>query len=699
MAKSSSQGWALDRERNAEMLNKIGCALDKEGIAEGNQAVKQRKYEAARLKFEEAERLTTDESDRTLYRNNQALMLDKIGDILHSNADYTGAIQKYDAAIALNNDKVYHADKANSLIQLGRYQDAITSSEEALRLDGNYNRAKNTKARAYSAWASKLWNEEKYTESAAKYKLAYETCTSGYENEQLYRNNWYNSQAAAYNQEGHRLKVLNRFREAISEYERAYNECPDVEGVYRNNRKIYNNNKAVALNAWGWALGQEGNAEGNQATKLRKYEAARLKFEEAEMVTTDESDRTLYRNNQSAMLFTIGLALEQEGDAEGNQATKQRKYEEARLKFEEAERVTTSQFSKTLHRDHQALMLQKLGDILHSNADYTGAIQKYDAAIALTNDKVYHADKAKSLIELDRYEDSIVAADKSLRLDGNYNRARDIKATALCKQGWALDREGNAEGNQATKQRKYEAARLKFEEAERVTTYESDRTIYRKNQALILEKLGDILHSNADYTGAIQKYDAAIALTNDKAYHVDKANSLIELDRYQDAITSSEEALRLDSDYNLAKDIKATALCKQGWALDREGNAERNQVVKQTKYEEARLKFEEAERLTTDESDRTIYRDHQAVMLQKLGDKISCTIQLLSDIEYDNPLLNDSSFLQLFTKTYGMSATSRLIDLTTVLTEDHREELKEIVSDPGAIEILGNLIGEQYDFS
>lgn len=76
-----------------------------------------------------------------------------------------------------------------------------------------------------------------------------------------------------------------------------------------------------------------------------------------------------------------------------------------------------------------------------------------------------------------------------------------------------------------------------------------------------------------------------------------------------------------------------------------------------------------------------------------------CTIQLLSDIEYDNPLLNDSNFLQLFTKTYGMSATSRLIDLTSVLIEDHREELKEIVSDPGAIEILGNLIGEQYDFS
>ena len=269
-------------------------------------------------------------------------------------------------------------------------------------------------------------------------------------------------------------------------------------------------------------------------------------------------------------------------------------------------------------------------------------------------------------------------------------------------QGWALDREGDAERNQAAKQRKYEEARLKFEEAERVTTDESDRATYRDHQALMLKKLGDILHSNADYTGAIQKYDAAIALTNDKAYHVDKANSLIELDRYQDAITSSEEALRLDSDYNLAKDIKATALCKQGWALDQEGIAEGNQATKQRKYEEARLKFEEAERLTTDESDRTLYRKNQALMLQKLGDildEIGSTIQLLSDIEYDNPLLNDSNFLQLFTKTYGMSATSRLIDLTSVLIEDHREELKEIVSDPGAIEILGNLIGEQYDFS
>jgi len=323
-----------------------------------------------------------------------------------------------------------------------------------------------------------------------------------------------------------------------------------------------------------------------------------------------------------------GWALDREGDAERNQAVKQRKYEEARLKFEEAERLTTDESDRAIYRDHQALMLQKLGDILHSNADYTGAIQKYDAAIALTNDKAYHVDKATSLIELDRYQEAITSSEEALRLDSDYNLAKDIKATALCSQGWALDREADAEGNEAVKQRKYEEARLKFEEAERLTTDECDRDIYIKNQALMLNRIG----------------------------------------------------------------------C----ALDQEGKDEGNQAVKQIKYEEARLKFEEAERLTTDESDRTLYRKNQALMLKKLGDildEIGSTIQLLSDIEYDNPLLNDSSFLQLFTKTYGMSATSRLIDLTTVLTEDHREELKEIVSDPGAIEILGNLIGEQYDFS
>ena len=41
------------------------------------------------MKFEEAERLTTDEFDRDIYRKNQALMLQKIGDILHGENGYT----------------------------------------------------------------------------------------------------------------------------------------------------------------------------------------------------------------------------------------------------------------------------------------------------------------------------------------------------------------------------------------------------------------------------------------------------------------------------------------------------------------------------------------------------------------------------------------------------------------------------------
>lgn len=147
-------------------------------------------------------------------KNKAASRLNDIGNDHYQAVRYEQALEYYQHAYLNNsgnshNDAVYKANRANTLIQLGRYEDSIAEADRALGLDSGYDRAKNTKARAYSAWASKLWDEKKYTESAAKYKLAYETCTSGYEYEQLYRNNWHNSQAEAYNQEGHRLKGLN----------------------------------------------------------------------------------------------------------------------------------------------------------------------------------------------------------------------------------------------------------------------------------------------------------------------------------------------------------------------------------------------------------------------------------------------------------------------------------------------------------
>jgi tetratricopeptide (TPR) repeat protein len=647
-------------------------------------------------------------------KNEAAQRLNEIGNEHHQAGRYEQALEYYQNAYLNNrgnshNDAVYKANRANTLIQFGRYEDSIAEADTALRLDSGYDWAKNTKARAYSAWASKLWDEKKYIESAAKYKLAYETCTSGYEHEQLYRNNWHNSQAEAYNQEGHRLKGLdNRFQEAISEYERAYNECPDVEGVYRNNRKIYQNNKAQAFNAWGMQLEQEGKESRNTEIKKQRFEAARLKFEEAERATTDQSNKDIYKNNQALMLSKIGNVLfdngdysgavdkygaayskctnsyserqtfldnqrkaqteitakaafeqaerlyssgdydgalnkyreaidltsdaarraiyknaqanslglwgkqlEQEGKESGNTEIKKQRFEAARLKFEEAERVTTDQSSKTTYRNNQGLMLSKIGDILHTEANrlegrakinrLREAIGAYDRAIELNTAKAVKYRGERSSIEQtitreegilrnnQQAEELFVRANAMVANDdtkiATYQEAinltsdaarraiyKNAQANSLGLWGKQLEQEGKESGNTEIKKQRFEAARLKFEEAERVTTDQSSRTTYRKNQAIMLNKIGDILHSNGDYTGAIQKYDAAIALQNDKVYHANKASSLIELGSYEDAIAEADRALGLDSGYEWAKNTKARVYNAWGLAFHKSGN-------------------------------------------------------------------------------------------------------------------------------
>ena len=205
-------------------------------------------------------------------------------------------------------------------------------------------------------------------------------------------------------------------------------------------------------------------------------------------------------------------------------------------------------------KNKAASRLNDIGNDHYQATRYEQALEYYQHAYLNNsgnshNDAVYKANRANTLIQLGRYEDSIAEADSALRLDGNYNCAKDIKATALNKQGCALDQEGNTEANQATKQRKYEAARLKFEEAERVTTDQSSKTTYRNNQGLMLSKIGDILHTEANrlegrakinkLREAITTYDSAIRLNTEKAGGYQNTRSSI-----QQTITREEGILR-----------------------------------------------------------------------------------------------------------------------------------------------------------
>ncbi|WP_341751254.1 hypothetical protein [Candidatus Tisiphia endosymbiont of Piscicola geometra] len=338
---------------------------------------------------------------------------------------------------------------------------------------------------------------------------------------------------------------------------------------------MYKNNQAHALNAQGIALETEGYNATDPTTKIAKYELARLRYKEAEELTTNASNKTIYKKNQALMLNKQGIALETEGDNATNTITKIAKYELARLRYKEAEELTTDASHKTMYKNNQAHALNAQGIALETEGynatDPTTKIAKYELARL-------------------RYKEA-----EELTTDASHKTMyKNNQAHALDAQGIALDTEGNNSTNTITKVAKYEAARLRFKEAEELTTNASNKTIYKNNQALLLDRQGQLLVAT-DPSGAIAKYNEALCKANDW--------------------------------YTIAsiKNNQAAALNDQGRALETEGDNATNTITKIAKYEAARLRFKEAEELTLDASNKSLYKDNQALMLNKQGHLLVAT--------------------------------------------------------------------------
>ncbi|MDR0329965.1 MAG: 50S ribosome-binding GTPase [Rickettsia sp.] len=90
---------------------------------------------------------------------------------------------------------------------------------------------------------------------------------------------------------------------------------------------------------------------------------------------------------------------------------------------------------------------------------------------------------------------------------------------------------------------------------------------------------------------------------------------------------------------------------------------------------------------TTDKVIDTI----QDKVIDTIQDK--CVISLVTDIDYDNPLLNNPLLLKSFSQLYGTKALSDLIGITQVLSVDSPNSVQEICDNPHALEMCATLIG------
>lgn len=239
------------------------------------------------------------------------------------------------AAVSKTESHIYYFDN-----NTGEFL-ASTKDEAARKLDGI---------------GHDLFKQGKHAEAAEHHKNAYYACTSGYTNEQSFRNNWYNAGAEVKNQEGHELKAAGNYAEAMAKYEQAFERCPDIEGVFQDNRKIYQNNKSNALNAWGNDLYNQG-----------KYLEAAEKYKLAsETCTNDCASKQIFEGNRD---YALGRNLSIEGDSLYEQGS----LDEAINKYQTSLSFYNSAINKVRIEHQEEILRQK--EIVQSKVESALSVQ------------------------------------------------------------------------------------------------------------------------------------------------------------------------------------------------------------------------------------------------------------------------------------------------------------------------------------
>ena len=194
-----------------------------------------------------------------------------LGYMLVDQKDFSGAIAKYEQAVALEPKFAYACyGWGYALLQLKRPEEAIGKFEQAIRIDPNY-------AYAYNGWGGALSDLKRPEEAIGKFEQAIRIDPN---------------YAYAYYNWGNALRDLQRPDEAIGKYEQAIRIDP---------------NDAYAYNNWGIAL-----------RDLQRPEEAIGKYEQAIRIDPNDADyyrgwgialRDLKRHDEADAMFAMADCL------------------------------------------------------------------------------------------------------------------------------------------------------------------------------------------------------------------------------------------------------------------------------------------------------------------------------------------------------------------------------------------------------
>ena len=438
------------------------------------------------------------------------------------------ALASYEQALELDaGDATAWHNQGAALAALGRYEEAVVSFDKALELN----------AEDGPAWRKRgltLAKLGRYEEALASFEKTVELNAED---------------AEAWNNQGAALARLGRYEEALASFEKTvelnaedaaawYNQGIALRNLGRYEEALASFEKALDLNAEDSAAwSEQGVALGN----LGRHEEELASYEKA--LDLNAEDTVAWRN-RGVVLASLG------------------RHEEELASYEKALELNAKNAEAW---NNQGVALAHLGR-------YEEALAAFEKAVELdAEDGVAWHNRGAVLGDLGRHEEALASSEKVVELNAEHGEAWRNRGIALGNLGrheealtsYEKAVELNAEDGEAWREcgvaltvlGRYEEALAPFEKALELNA--EDAAAWN-NQGVALENLGRHEESLASYEKAVELND------EDGAGWRNRGVALGNLGRHEEALASYEKAVELNAEDAMAWRNRGVALGNLG---------------------------------------------------------------------------------------------------------------------------------------
>ena len=495
-------------------------------IADGDQLFQQKRYEQAKTKYRQAIDIKEEQYPKS--------KIDEIEQLLALIADENQKKQEFDRLVALGNQEFSNTQYQNAI---DYYEQALTNKEdEEVRV-----KIEQAKDKIKEIEIQKE-NDQKYSQLIA-------------DGDQLFQQKRYE-------------QAKTKYRQAIDIKEEQYpkSKIDEIEQLLAliadENQKKQEFDRLVALGNQEFSNTQYQNAIDyyEQALTNKEDEDVRVKIEQAkdkikEIETQKENDQ-----KYSQLI------------ADGDQLFQQKRYEQAKTKYQGALDIKEEQYPKS--------KIDEIEQLLALIADENQKKQEFDRLVALGNQEFSNTQYQNAI---DYYEQALTnKEDEDVRV--KIEQAKDkIKEIETQKKNDQKYSQLIADGDQLFQQKQYEQAKTKYQGALDIKEEQ-----YPKSK---IDEIEQLLALIADENQKKQEFDRLVALGNQEFSNTQYQNAI---NYYEQALTNKEDE-GVKAKIEQAKDkIKEIEIQQENDQKYSQLIADGDQLFQQKQYEQAKTKYQGA---------------------------------------------------------------------------------------------------------